>query len=114
MGANHPYPNAPRQRVSDRSRTRFELLRRSCSLLTPGDYSAPMPDLQSSGANYGHLGNTAGSNISLLNACKAAGVDVQSSQLWGMAEMPQGRRCGCRWWCFRCAPGGCLGGIRPA
>ena len=55
--------------------------------LTPGDYSAQCLTLKSSGANYAYLGNTAGSNISVLNACKAAGVDVQfMGNVWGMDE----------------------------
>ena len=43
--------------------------------------------MKSSGANYAYLGNTAGSNISVLNACKTAGVDVQFlGNVWGMDE----------------------------
>src|SRR5690606_29541943 len=53
MGADHPYPNAPKQ----------------------------------AGANYAYLGNTAGSNISVLKACHAAGVKVQFlGNVWGMDE----------------------------
>jgi branched-chain amino acid transport system substrate-binding protein len=43
--------------------------------------------LKSSGANYAYLGNTTGSNISVLKACKTAGVDVQFlGNVWGMDE----------------------------
>jgi branched-chain amino acid transport system substrate-binding protein len=43
--------------------------------------------LKNSGANYAYLGNTAGSNISVLKACKTAGVDVQFlGNVWGMDE----------------------------
>ncbi|MBV8927302.1 MAG: ABC transporter substrate-binding protein, partial [Bradyrhizobium sp.] len=55
--------------------------------LAPGDYSAQCLSLKSSGANYAYLGNTAASNISVMKACKAAGVDVQFlSNVWGMDE----------------------------
>ena len=46
-----------------------------------------MPDAEESGANYAYLGNTAGSNISVLKACETAGVDVQFlGNVWGMDE----------------------------
>ena len=55
--------------------------------LTPGDYSAQCLSLKSSGANYAYLGNTAASNISVMKACKTAGVDVQfMGNVWGMDE----------------------------
>jgi len=50
---------------------------RWCFALTPGDYSAQCLSLKSAGANYAYLGNTAASDISVLKACKVAGVDVQ-------------------------------------
>ena len=65
----------------------FEVLPPIVFALTPGDYSAQCLTLKSSGANYAYLGNTAGSNISVLKACKAAGVDVQFlGNVWGMDE----------------------------
>src|SRR5205085_10257062 len=55
--------------------------------ISPGDYSAQCLSLKSSGANYAYLGNTSGSNISVLKACKTAGVDVQFlGNVWGMDE----------------------------
>ena len=55
--------------------------------LTPGDYTAQCLSLKSAGANYAYLGNTAASNISVLKACKTAGVDVQfMGNVWGMDE----------------------------
>jgi branched-chain amino acid transport system substrate-binding protein len=46
-----------------------------------------VPSLKSTGANYAYLGNTAASNISVLKACKTAGVDVQFlGNVWGMDE----------------------------
>ena len=43
--------------------------------------------MKQSGANYAYLGNTAGSNISVLKACETAGVKVQFlGNVWGMGE----------------------------
>jgi branched-chain amino acid transport system substrate-binding protein len=88
MGANHPYPNAPKA-AGEAMATElgFEVLPPIVFALTPGDYSAQCLSLKSSGANYAYLGNTSGSNISVLKACKAAGVDVQFlGNVWGMDE----------------------------
>src|SRR2546430_3918963 len=88
MGGNHPYPNAPKA-AGEALATElgFEVLPPIVFALTPGDYSAQCLTLKSSGANYAYLGNTAGSNISVLNACKTAGVDVQFlGNVWGMDE----------------------------
>ena len=78
MGANHPYPNAPKA-AGEALATElgFEVLPPIVFALTPGDYSAQCLSLKNSGANYAYLGNTAASNISVLKACKTAGVDVQ-------------------------------------
>src|SRR5258705_2861331 len=78
MGANHPYPNAPKA-AGEALATElgFQMLPPLGFALTPGDYSAQCLSLKSSGANYAYLGNTAASNISVLKACKTAGVDLQ-------------------------------------
>jgi len=88
MGANHPYPNAPKEAGEAMAKELgFEVLPPLVFALTPGDYSAQCLSLKSSGANYAYLGNTAASNISVMKACKAAGVDVQfMSNVWGMDE----------------------------
>src|SRR5260370_37693961 len=88
MGANHPYPNAPKEAGEAIAKELgFEVLPPVQFALTPGDYTAQCLTLKSSGANYAYLGNTAGSNISVLKACKAAGVDVQfMGNVWGMDE----------------------------
>src|SRR6201981_3984840 len=88
MGANHPYPNAPKAAGEAlAAELGFEVLPPIVFALTPGDYSAQCLSLKSSGANYAYLGNTAASNISVLKACKAAGVDVQfMGNVWGMDE----------------------------
>src|SRR5437868_12707412 len=88
MGANHPYPNAPKA-AGEALATElgFEVLPPLVFALAPGDYSAQCLSLKSAGANYAYLGNTAASNISVMKACKAAGVDVQfMSNVWGMDE----------------------------
>ncbi len=88
MGANHPYPNAPKA-AGEALATElgFEVLPPLVFALTPGDYSAQCLSLKSAGANYAYLGNTAASNISVMKACKTAGVDVQFlSNVWGMDE----------------------------
>jgi branched-chain amino acid transport system substrate-binding protein len=88
MGANHPYPNAPKA-AGEAMATElgFEVLPPLVFALAPGDYSAQCLSLKSAGANYAYLGNTAASNISVMKACKAAGADVQfMSNVWGMDE----------------------------
>src|SRR6266540_1639193 len=88
MGANHPYPNAPKAAgEAIAAELGFELLPPIVFALAPGDYSAQCLSLKSSGANYAYLGNTSGSNISVLKACKTAGADVQFlGNVWGMDE----------------------------
>ena len=88
MGANHPYPNAPKAAGEAlAAELGFEVLPPIVFALTPGDYSAQCLSLKNSGANYAYLGNTAASNISVLKACKTAGVDVQFlGNVWGMDE----------------------------
>src|SRR6201996_8077892 len=85
MGANHPYPKAPKAAgEAIAAELGFEVLPRLVFALAPGDYSAQCLSLKSSGANYAYLGNTAASNISVMKACKAAGIDVQFlSNVWG-------------------------------
>ena len=67
MGANHPYPNAPKAAGEAlAAELGFEVLPPLVFALTPGDYSAQCLSLKSSGANYAYLGNTAASNISVM------------------------------------------------
>ncbi|MDR3465487.1 MAG: ABC transporter substrate-binding protein [Xanthobacteraceae bacterium] len=88
MGANHPFPNAPKEAGEAMAKELgFEVLPPLVFALSPGDYSAQCLSLKNSGANYAYLGNTAASNISVMKACKAAGVDVQfMGNVWGMDE----------------------------
>jgi branched-chain amino acid transport system substrate-binding protein len=88
MGANHPYPNSPKAAGEALARELgFEVLPAIVFALTPGDYTAQCLTLRNQGANYAYLGNTAGSNISVLRACQTAGVQVQFlGNVWGMDE----------------------------
>ena len=88
MGANHPYPNSPKAAAEEYARQLgFEVLPPIQFALTPGDYTAQCLTLKQSGANYAYLGNTAGSNISILKACQTVGVQVQFlGNVWGMDE----------------------------
>jgi branched-chain amino acid transport system substrate-binding protein len=88
MGANHPYPNAPKEAGESFARELgFEVLPAVQFALTPGDYTAQCLTLKSSGADYAYLGNTAGSNIAVVKACKAVDAKVQFlGNVWGMDE----------------------------
>lgn len=88
MGANHPYPNSPKAAAEAYAKELgFDVLEPITFALTPGDYTAQCLTLKQSGANYAYLGNTAGSNISVLKACETAGVKVQFlGNVWGMGE----------------------------
>lgn len=88
MGANHPYPNSPKEAGEALARDLgFEVLPAIQFALTPGDYTAQCLTLRNQGANYAYLGNTAGSNISVLRACQTVGVNVQFlGNVWGMDE----------------------------
>ena len=88
MGGNHPYPNSPKEAGEAMARDLgFEVLPAIVFALTPGDYTAQCLTLKNQGANYAYLGNTAGSNISVLRACQTAGANVQFlGNVWGMGE----------------------------
>lgn len=88
MGANHPYPNAPKAAGEALAKELgFQVLPAIQFALTPGDYTAQCLTLKDSGASYAYLGNTAGSNISVLKACDTVGVTTQfMGNVWGMDE----------------------------
>src|ERR1700744_669210 len=88
MGANHPYPNAPKA-AGEALATElgFEVLPPLVFALTPGDYSAQCLSLKSSGANYAYLGNVWGMDE---NGAKTAGdaadgivFPLRTSVAWG-------------------------------
>ncbi len=88
MGANHPYPNSPKAAGEAlAAELGFDVLPAIQFALTPGDYTAQCLTLRQQGAHYAYLGNTAGSNISVLRACQTVGVQVQFlGNVWGMDE----------------------------
>ncbi len=88
MGANHPYPNSPKAAGEAMAKELgFEVLPPVQFGMTPGDYTAQCLTIKDAGANYAYLANTAGSNISVIKACKTAGVKVQfMGNVWGMDE----------------------------
>jgi branched-chain amino acid transport system substrate-binding protein len=88
MGANHPYPNAPKEACAAYAEELgFEVLNPIVYSLTPGDAKAQCLSLKDSGANYAYMGNTAGSNISLLNSCGTVGANPQYlANVWGWDE----------------------------
>lgn len=88
MGGNHPYPNSPKEAGEAMARDLgFEVLPPIVFALAPGDYTAQCLTAKNAGANYAYLGNTGGSNISLLKSCKAVGADIRfMGNVWGMDE----------------------------
>jgi branched-chain amino acid transport system substrate-binding protein len=88
MGANHPYPNAPKEACAEYAKELgFEVLNPIVYDLKPGDAKAQCLTLKDSGANYAYMGNTAGSNISLLNSCGTVGANPQFlANVWGWDE----------------------------
>ncbi len=91
MGDNHPYPNAPKPACEAYAEELgFELLPAITYSLKPGDFKAQCLSLKDSGAHYAMLGNTSGSNISLVQSCNTVGVDVQFlSNVWGWDELAE-------------------------
>jgi branched-chain amino acid transport system substrate-binding protein len=88
MGANHPYPNAPKAAAEEFAKELgFDVMPAIQFSLAPGDFTAQCLTLKQSGANYAYLGNTGGSNVSLLKACQTAGVTATFlGNVWGMDE----------------------------
>lgn len=88
MGANHPYPNAPKEACAAYAKELgFDVLEPIVYSLKPGDAKAQCLTLKESGANYAYMGNTAGSNISLLSSCQTVGAHPQfMANVWGWDE----------------------------
>ena len=88
MGDNHPYPNAPKEACADYAKELgFQVLHPLVYSLKPGDFKAQCLSLKDTAANYAYLGNTSGSNISLLKSCNTVGVDTQFlTNIWGWDE----------------------------
>lgn len=85
MGANHPYPNAPKEACGAYAEEMgFTVANPIVYSMAPGDFKAQCLTLKDSGANYAYLGNTAGSNISIVKACGTVGVDAKFlANVWG-------------------------------
>jgi branched-chain amino acid transport system substrate-binding protein len=88
MGANHPYPNSPKEAGEAMAKDLgFDVIPPVQFGMAPGDYTAQCLTIKEAGANYAYLANTAGSNISVIKSCDAAGVKVQfMGNVWGMDE----------------------------
>lgn len=85
MGMNHPYPNAPKESCGAYAEELgFKIATPIEYSLSPGDFKAQCLSLKDTGAEYTYLGNTGGSNISLIKACDTVGVKTQFlSNVWG-------------------------------
>jgi branched-chain amino acid transport system substrate-binding protein len=88
MGDNHPYPNAPKDACAEYAvELGFVVLPAIVYSLRPADAKAQCLSLKDSGADYAYLGNTSGSNVSLLKSCGTVGVKTQfMTNVWGWDE----------------------------
>ncbi len=88
MGDNHPYPNAPKAACGAYAEELgFEILPAIVYSMKPADAKAQCLSLKDSGADYAYLGNTSGSNISLVKSCNTVGVETQFlANIWGWDE----------------------------
>ncbi|WP_028109603.1 ABC transporter substrate-binding protein [Ferrimonas futtsuensis] len=85
IGANHPYPNAPKEACAIYAKELgFEVMPPVVISMKPGDFKAQCLSLKSSGTNYGYIGNLGGSVLSLVKSCNTVGTDIQfMSNIWG-------------------------------
>ncbi len=88
MGDNHPYPNAPKAACGAYAKELgFEILPAVIFSMKPADNKAQCLTLKDSAADYAFLGNTSGSNISLVKSCDVVGVETQFlANIWGWDE----------------------------
>jgi branched-chain amino acid transport system substrate-binding protein len=88
MGANHPYPNAPKEACMEWAQEQgFEVLPPIVYALSPADFKAECLALKKNEANYAYLGNTAASNVALIKSCSTVDVDAQFlTNYWGFDE----------------------------
>lgn len=88
MGDNHAYPNAPKDACADYAvELGFEVLPAIVYSLKPADAKVQCLALKDAGANYAYLGNTSGSNVSLLKSCATVNVKTQfMTNVWGWDE----------------------------
>lgn len=85
IGANHPFPNAPKAACADYAKELgFKVMPAVVISMKPGDFKAQCLSLKSSGTNYGYIGNLGGSVISLIKSCNTVGTNIQfMSNIWG-------------------------------
>ncbi|MCK4503586.1 MAG: ABC transporter substrate-binding protein, partial [Desulfuromonadales bacterium] len=88
MGDNHPYPNSPKAACGAYAEELgFEILPAIVYSMKPADAKAQCLSLKDSAADYAFLGNTSGSNISLIKSCDTVGVETQFlANIWGWDE----------------------------
>ncbi|MGP1397834.1 MAG: ABC transporter substrate-binding protein [Inquilinaceae bacterium] len=88
MGANHPYPNSPKEACTEYAEELgFEVLSEITYSMGPGDFTPQCLTLNELGADYAYVANIAGSTIALLNSCATAGVETQFvANVWGYDE----------------------------
>ncbi|QIZ75955.1 ABC transporter substrate-binding protein [Ferrimonas lipolytica] len=85
IGANHPYPNAPKAACAAYAEELgFEVMAPVVISMKPGDFKAQCLSLKSSATNYGYIGNLGGSVLSLVKSCNTVGTDLQfMANIWG-------------------------------
>ncbi|MDX1353616.1 MAG: ABC transporter substrate-binding protein [Thiomicrorhabdus sp.] len=85
IGANHPFPNAPKEACAEyATELGFDVQPAVVISMKPGDFKAQCLSLKSSGSNYGYIGNLGGSVLSLVKSCNTVGTDIQfMSNIWG-------------------------------
>ncbi len=85
IGANHPYPNAPKAACGAYAEELgFEVTPPVVVSMKPGDFKAQCLSLKSIGTDYGYLGNLGGSIMSLVKSCNTVGAEIQfMSNIWG-------------------------------
>lgn len=88
MGANHPYPNAPKEACTAWAEDLgFEVLPPIVYPLSPADFKSQCLALKDAKVNYAYLGNTAASNVAMIKSCQTVGADVQfTTNYWGFDE----------------------------
>lgn len=85
IGANHPFPNAPKEACAQYAKELgFNVLPPVVISMKPGDFKAQCLSIKSSGSNYGYIGNLGGSVLSLVKSCNTVGTNIQfMSNIWG-------------------------------
>ena len=85
IGANHPFPNAPKKACAEyATELGFEVMPPVVVSMKPGDFKAQCLTLKNSKTNYGYIGNLGGSVLSLIKSCNTVGTKLQfMSNVWG-------------------------------